>query len=590
MRAFPASALCLLAIGMGCQVPETDYPDVQGVANGGPGALVLGPQASRLPISGGTLLVTSDGATAVAADPDLDLIGVVDVASAAQIATIRLQPGDEPGRLAEDAAGRVHVALRRGGAVVTFEPRRGAILYRRPACAAPRGLAYDAASDVVHVACAGGELVTFPAAAGDATRRVLLDRDLRDVVIDGGQLTVSTFRTAEVLTLDAEGAVASRRYAPSLSTDGDTFAPDVAWRMIGLPGGGVVVAHERAQTTQVVIDGSTPDPYASGTPCGEGIVHGAVSVFLPGESPSWASPILTGGALPVDITIAPDGSQIAVVAAGTSSVLTLPLADATDGTPCAPLDTTTFPGGAVAAAFDGAGNLVVQTRGPSVWVGGTEVKLFGAAGTPSSATVGFDLFHQPPNGGSLACASCHPEGREDGRIWLFDTVGPRRTQALAGDVTTTAPFHWGGELADLGDVMGAVFVVRMGGSQDNLVYKTAGLTDWLSTIPAPPASQPADAASVERGSQLFADESVGCATCHSGPKHTDNQTVDVGTGQPLQVPWLVGVAWRAPFMHDGCAATLTDRFDPVCGGSKHGNTASLSADQIADLVAFLETL
>jgi hypothetical protein len=52
----------------------------------------------------------------------------------------------------------------------------------------------------------------------------------------------------------------------------------------------------------------------------------------------------------------------------------------------------------------------------------------------------------------------------------------------------------------------------------------------------------------------------------------------------------VGVAARAPFMHDGCAATLTQRFDPSCGGSAHGNVSGLGAGDIADLVAYLETL
>jgi len=31
----------------------------------------------------------------------------------------------------------------------------------------------------------------------------------------------------------------------------------------------------------------------------------------------------------------------------------------------------------------------------------------------------------------------------------------------------------------------------------------------------------------------------------------NNTTIDVGTGQPLQVPSLRGVSWRAPFMHNG---------------------------------------
>jgi cytochrome c peroxidase len=66
--------------------------------------------------------------------------------------------------------------------------------------------------------------------------------------------------------------------------------------------------------------------------------------------------------------------------------------------------------------------------------------------------------------------------------------------------------------------------------------------------------------------------------------------MDVGTGKPYQVPSLRGLAARAPYMHDGCAATLHDRFGPCGGGDRHGVTSALTTDQIDDLVAYLETL
>jgi hypothetical protein len=43
-------------------------------------------------------------------------------------------------------------------------------------------------------------------------------------------------------------------------------------------------------------------------------------------------------------------------------------------------------------------------------------------------------------------------------------------------------------------------------------------------------------------------------------------------------------------MHDGCAATLHERFNPACGGNNHGATSQLTAGQIDDLVAYLNTL
>jgi cytochrome c peroxidase len=97
---------------------------------------------------------------------------------------------------------------------------------------------------------------------------------------------------------------------------------------------------------------------------------------------------------------------------------------------------------------------------------------------------------------------------------------------------------------------------------------------------------------VARGQSLFSDPKVACATCHADALLTNNTTVDVGTGQPLQVPSLRGLSWRAPFMHNGCAPTLADRFSSAAcgGGDKHGATSTLTAAQLGDLTAYLESL
>jgi cytochrome c peroxidase len=77
---------------------------------------------------------------------------------------------------------------------------------------------------------------------------------------------------------------------------------------------------------------------------------------------------------------------------------------------------------------------------------------------------------------------------------------------------------------------------------------------------------------------------------HDGPQLTTNETVDVGTGGEFQIPGLHGVGLRAPYLHNGCAATLHDRFGACGGGDEHGQTSQLSAQDIDDLVTYLETL
>lgn len=116
------------------------------------------------------------------------------------------------------------------------------------------------------------------------------------------------------------------------------------------------------------------------------------------------------------------------------------------------------------------------------------------------------------------------------------------------------------------------------------------LRDWIDSIRAPRPRASADPAGVTRGRALFEDPAIGCSGCHAGPLFTNNATMNVGTGEPFQVPSLIGVSARAPLMHDGCAATLRDRFGPCGGGDRHGHTSGLSTLQVNDLVSYLETL
>jgi mono/diheme cytochrome c family protein len=251
---------------------------------------------------------------------------------------------------------------------------------------------------------------------------------------------------------------------------------------------------------------------------------------------------------------------------------------------------TPVEGQPVAVAFTPDGALVVQSREPAQLqvlssVAGRTIALGGG----TRLDTGHDIFHRDA-GASIACASCHGEGGDDGHVWTFDTLGPRRTQSINVGLEGTEPFHWSGDMADLPTLVSEVFVGRMGGVNQSTARVDA-LAGWMFEQRAPMALRaPHDEAAL-RGKALFESKDVECATCHSGSAMTNNKTVDVGTGEPLQVPSLVGIAYRAPFLHTGCAQTLRDRFDPECGGGdKHGRTSQLDDAQIDDLVAYLESL
>jgi hypothetical protein len=241
----------------------------------------------------------------------------------------------------------------------------------------------------------------------------------------------------------------------------------------------------------------------------------------------------------------------------------------------------------IAVAFAGDSRVIVQTREPAQLEipGGAPIVL----STTSRSDTGHDLFHANA-GGFIACASCHAEGTEDGRTWTFACEGTRRTQSLQVGLKGTEPFHWGGDEKDFPQLVSDVFVGRMSGPQMTSDQTAATLT-WLDAQPRRTRTPPTDLAAVARGQALFQDpQGAACATCHNGPSLTNNQTLDVGTGGQFQVPSLVGIGTRGPFMHNGCAATLRDRFGACGGGDKHGVTSRLKSGQIDDLIAYLNTL
>ncbi|KYF56606.1 hypothetical protein BE08_02570 [Sorangium cellulosum] len=574
----------------------------------------LPPEVSPVPpppISGGTLLVTADKALAVAADPDRDRVSLVDLVTGEVEPDLALRAGDEPGRVIEGAPGTAHVALRGGGAVVTIDLATRE-MHRRPVCPAPRGLAYDAEADLLHVACAGGELVSLSSdLEAPPVRALRLDRDLRDVVVEGDALLVSRFRSPELLVVAQDGAVIERVKPPRYVQPGRgrEFEPAVAWRMVPLPEGGVAIVHQRGLVDPIDIADAPQNSYA-GFDCSTVVLQPAVTVMrpLPSEArpaPAPPAPPVAGvgglgfGVLPVDMAISPDGFRGAILMAGSRMVLETPLdvleeTEPPDCTPLAGQRVVSVPGEPVAIGYDEASNLLVQLREPPSVVRlaaltGEAVATYALPGE-SRLDTGHTLFHGNGTGQmSLACASCHPEGLDDGRVWSFTPIGVRRTQSLAGGVAATAPLHWDGDMTDLGAIMSEVFERRMGGRRQS-DERVAAFAAWLDTIKPVPLSAPADEDAVRRGEALFNDQAVGCASCHAGEKLTDNRTVDVGTGKAFQVPSLRGLAARAPYMHDGCAATLHDRFGPCGGGDKHGVTSTLTPAQIDDLVAYLETL
>jgi mono/diheme cytochrome c family protein len=568
--------------------PPTDGPFIPGVTcfDAGVEAPDAGPvitaTAPPPPISGGTLAIMSDGTTAVAADPDRDVVWVVNLATRAVRHRVALQLGDEPGRLAEDDAGRVHVLLRRGGAVASIDLASGAVLSRRSVCESPRGIAFDSAYGLLRVACASGELLSLPP-EGAVSQRWALEPDLRDVALENGRLVVSRFRSAEILTVSPDGLVEERREVP----DSFTQQAVVNWRTVPFGADGLVMSHQMAALTTIDVSTCSPNPaYKNDSAISVPAVVTGVTIFTTAS----AFPVSCHGfrlnTLPVDVAVSPSRSRVVLAAAGDRAVVQARLNWASSDPPqladCAPSTVLFRDREAIAVAITPENKVVAFTREPSLLIEGQEPL---ALPDTSRDDTGHQMFHRATSA-SVACASCHPEGTHDGVTWRFSS-GLRRTQTIGGGILSTAPFHWTGDLPTMTSLMVGAFS-RMGAPAPNAARGPA-LEGWMDTVPAARTARPQDPAQVARGRDLFFSAAVGCAQCHSGSKYTNNQTVVVsGSVGSFQVPHLMGLADRAPYFHDGSAATL--RSVLTRGHGATAQTSQLSAPQMDDLVAFLNTL
>ncbi|MCA9655568.1 MAG: c-type cytochrome [Myxococcales bacterium] len=566
------------------------------------------------PISGGTLLLMDDGRTAVASDPDLDLVHVVDLEGKRVLHSIELPEGDEPGRVVADDRGIVHVVARRGGAVLDIDPERGRVLERRMVCANPRGIAFEAERGALHVACAGGDLVTLPVGGGAPSRRVWLGPDLRDVLLVDGRLAVTRFRSAHLLWLDRDGKVIETEAPPTLfkadEFDGRShhLRPNSAWRTIATPTGKWLMAHQMS-TTKVVDDmqgGGSEDGGGGGggygggpfdPPCGA-VVDSVITLGDEGFAIR-SSGLLDETVLPVDVAVSTTGAWVAVAVAGRQDnelsdpgVLRLATSSFTDDTDpgCTePHPVPVVPGQYVAVAFDPEGYIVAQSREPAqiVRVNPEYGEIQDVISLPGQSRLdtGHELFHRDA-GQAIACASCHPEGGDDGRVWRLAPAMLRHTPALAVGLRGTEPFHWVGDLPDMSALVDEVHVHRMGGHPLS-DERVEALQSWMFSIPPLRPRRSSSDAAARRGAASFV--AWGCGDCHRGASLDGGpDNVDLGLGLPLQVPPLRGVALHPPYMHDGRAADLREAVLDMLVLTRPG--LDPSDDALDDVIAYLESL
>jgi DNA-binding beta-propeller fold protein YncE len=253
--------------------------------------------------------------------------------------------------------------------------------------------------------------------------------------------------------------------------------------------------------------------------------------------------------------------------------------------------------------------------------------------------------------GGLACAGCHPEGRDDGYVWHevefsnegkpnggkfsnffgsasaarhmdafwhakeprktnIDKTGAgyaRQTPMLAGRLKAKGPYGWLAENKDLSARLVAGFRLHRweGPGIDEKEVTTGARINHLSVFVraglTPPPMKKRDLSDEEkRGKEIFMSEAAACSSCHAPESDYTNRSVAVIPGNvPRQAfveeknaayktPSLLFVGGSAPYFHDGRYETLEELIEK--NGDRMGKTSHLSPEDRKALVAFLRTL
>ncbi len=336
--------------------------------------------------------------------------------------------------------------------------------------------------------------------------------------------------------------------------------------------------------------------------------------------------LLEGAADPWGVAVAPDGSRLWVTLSGTHQLATIDLpglsallADKRKGleddiaalSRAGAIRRTPLPGKGprgLAVSPDG------KTLAVAMYFSGTVLLLDAHNAAlrtvvtlqnqpePDAERRGERIFHDATYSKQtwLSCATCHPDTRADGMNWdlLNDGLGnPKNVRSLVWSHKTPPVMSRGARASmEVASAAGFTHIAFQQISTADLEDVRAYLRS-LEPVKSPFAGDTGPlAAQIQRGREVFEQETTGCARCHPAPLYTDLKQYDVGTRGKLDrtetfdTPTLAELWRTAPYLHDGSAAKLRDVLFGCNKDDRHGITSHLTEPQFEDLIAYLRAL
>ncbi len=526
-------------------------------------------------------------ALAYVADEDERAVRTVDLESGAELAFTPLDAS--PGQLLLSGDGRVIVTLRGGAAVAVLEPGEDPAEPLQARCSVPVPVepsALAATPDGARLVVTsrwGHALTVLDGRTLERLAVVFLPRDPAGVVTssDGRRAFVAHVVGARLSVVDLDGGAARNVDLHQVETQQLVFATrKVRWSS-GQGYALVRAASGRILAPGILANPSTgPDaPVSSGYgPGGAPTQIGDVAVLDEPSERLSTTPVLAFVAhadclLPRAAAVDDVAGRLVVACLGDG----VRVYDARAPLPhLAPLRRFEVPAGPTGIAlFDDGKRAAVWSQFAhalsvlAVDVPDTNRPIHAFAlprHAPADArlALGRQLFHAAGDprlsGDGRACASCHPDGRDDGLTWSTPD-GPRQTPILAARLADTAPYSWDGSNADLSSHVRRT-VMRLFGSGLSPQERDA-LLAYVQQMAVPASAPPRDAATA-RGEALFHSAATGCAGCHDGARTTDGATHDVASRAPgdrsgaFDTPSLRFVGKSAPYFHDGRYADMMD--------------------------------